>query len=297
MKSVTHLNSLRAIEATARLGSYSSAAKEIGVSPEAVGQLVRSYESYLGYKLFRRKVSGNKRLTLNQDFEDIILTVSSAFELLSKSAESLKNMTAKGTLTVSVPPSFASRILIPNMCRFREKFPEINLTLDISDDIIDIFNHQSEVAIRYAKSGWSSDDQLLVKNEKVLPVCSPEYLKNNPSIIKPEGLKDVTLIHDLTITGSDFPGWEQWIKIHNINIKNPPSISFNTSTSVIDAVLLNHGVALGREELVKKEIAAGTLINLYPKLSLNTGRSYFIAHGGTPTPKLTAFIDWLKTIY
>ncbi|SGY89685.1 Transcriptional regulator, LysR family, partial [Moritella viscosa] len=47
MKTVTHLNSLRAIEATARLGSYASAAKEIGVTPEAIGQLVRSYEAYL----------------------------------------------------------------------------------------------------------------------------------------------------------------------------------------------------------------------------------------------------------
>ncbi|SGY89688.1 LysR substrate-binding domain-containing protein [Moritella viscosa] len=297
MKTVTHLNSLRAIEATARLGSYASAAKEIGVTPEAIGQLVRSYEAYLGYKLFRRKVSGVKRLTINQDFSDIILDVRDAFEMLSQSAQSLKNITEKGTLTVSVPPSFASHVLIPNMYLFRDMYPDINLKLDISDDIIDIFNNQSEIAVRYAKSGWKNESDILISNEKVFPVCTPEYFKNHPYLSHPTGLINTTLIHDLTIAGSDFPNWQQWIETFNIDYKEIPSISFNTSTSAIDAVLLNHGVALGREEMVKKQIAAGTLINLHPELYLNTGRSYFVVHANNPTPKLVAFIKWLKSIY
>jgi LysR family glycine cleavage system transcriptional activator len=297
MKTVTHLNSLRAIEATARLGSYADAAREIGVSPEAIGQLVRGYEAYLGYKLFRRKVSGVKRLTINQEFSDIILNVSGAFEVLAKSAQSFKDMTEKGTLTVSVPPSFASRVLIPNMYLFRDMYPDINLKLDISDDIIDIFNHQSEVAIRYAKTGWKSESDILFCNEKVFPVCTPEYFRNHPDLSNSAGLMNTTLIHDLTITGSDFPNWQQWIETFNITHLGSTSMSFNTSTSVIDAVLLNHGVALGREEMVKKQIATGTLINLFPELYLDTGRSYFFVHASDPTPKLVAFIKWLKSIY
>ncbi|WP_116870097.1 LysR substrate-binding domain-containing protein [Vibrio splendidus] len=297
MNTVTHLNSLRAIEATARLGSYASAAREIGVTPEAIGQLVRGYEAYIGYKLFRRKASGAKRLMLNPDFSDIILEVSGAFEVLAKSAQSLKDMTKGGTLTVSVPPSFASRVLIPNMYLFREKYPEINLTLDISDDIIDVFNHHSEVAIRYAKSGWTDENDVLYHNEKVFPVCTPDYLRNNPHLSHPEGLNNATLIHDLTISGSDFPHWKHWCETFNIEYKSSASMSFNTSTSVIDAVLLNHGVALGREDMVKEQLTAGTLVNLYPTLTLDTGRSYFLAYADNPTPKLVNFIYWIKSIY
>ena len=51
---LAHLNGLKALEATLRLGSLTGAAKDLGVTPAAVGQQIRTLELYLGVALFRR---------------------------------------------------------------------------------------------------------------------------------------------------------------------------------------------------------------------------------------------------
>ncbi len=53
-RGLTHLNALLAFEASARLGNFTRAAEELGVTPAAVGQQVRILEDYLGRKLFHR---------------------------------------------------------------------------------------------------------------------------------------------------------------------------------------------------------------------------------------------------
>ena len=55
---ISHLNALRALEATLRLGSFSAAANELGITPAAVGQRVRSLEDFLGKELFERTSTG-----------------------------------------------------------------------------------------------------------------------------------------------------------------------------------------------------------------------------------------------
>lgn len=58
---LTHLNSLRALEATLRLDSFTKAAQELGVTPAAVGQRVRLLEDYLDVVLFDRKGQASSR--------------------------------------------------------------------------------------------------------------------------------------------------------------------------------------------------------------------------------------------
>ncbi len=62
MRSIAHLNALRAFEASARHQSFSLAAQELNVTPAAVGQLVRTLEDWLGSPLFVRSTSGRARL-------------------------------------------------------------------------------------------------------------------------------------------------------------------------------------------------------------------------------------------
>ena len=62
MKSPAYLNALRAFEASARHGSFSQAASELGVTAAAVGQLVRGLEDWIGSPLFHRSASGKSRL-------------------------------------------------------------------------------------------------------------------------------------------------------------------------------------------------------------------------------------------
>jgi LysR family glycine cleavage system transcriptional activator len=64
MRSLNRLKWLHAFEATARHGSFTGAARELGVTPAAVGQLVRALEEWVGHPLLHRTRSGKERLTL-----------------------------------------------------------------------------------------------------------------------------------------------------------------------------------------------------------------------------------------
>jgi LysR family transcriptional regulator, glycine cleavage system transcriptional activator len=66
MRAPSHLNALRAFEATARHLSYVAAADELNVTPAAVGSLVRALESIVGVELFHRSQAGPARLVLSE---------------------------------------------------------------------------------------------------------------------------------------------------------------------------------------------------------------------------------------
>ena len=72
MRSLNRLKWLHAFEATARHGSFTGAAQELGVTPAAVGQLVRSLEDWVGHPLLRRTRSGKERLTLVDEAQDAL---------------------------------------------------------------------------------------------------------------------------------------------------------------------------------------------------------------------------------
>ena len=105
---IAHLNALRAFEATLRLGSYRLAVDEIGVSPEAIGQLVRKLEDYVDTKLFFRS-PGKTGIEPTKQALLIKPKLHQAIQLLSESLEQLHPATNGKTLTVTISPSFTTK--------------------------------------------------------------------------------------------------------------------------------------------------------------------------------------------
>src|SRR4051812_6212000 len=111
-KRIAHLNALRAFEATARLGSFVAAAAELAVTPAAIGQQVRQLESYFGTALFERR---GKALVLTQPARGVLPDVQDAFERLARASNRLRDARLGSVLTISMPPSFAAKWLIPRI--------------------------------------------------------------------------------------------------------------------------------------------------------------------------------------
>lgn len=84
---ISHLNALRALEATLRLGSFTKASQELGITPAAVGQRVRLLEEYLGVVLFERSGAGIRPTTKAQEVEKKLtegfINIALAFKALS----------------------------------------------------------------------------------------------------------------------------------------------------------------------------------------------------------------------
>lgn len=122
-RDIKHLNALRALEASARLGSFTLAAKELEVTPAAVGQQVRILEEYLGRKIFHRTPRGLQVTTATS----VAMTdLQSGFDRLEAGLKQLGGSTSDKQLSVSVAPALAARWLAPRIQRLYERCPQID---------------------------------------------------------------------------------------------------------------------------------------------------------------------------
>lgn len=295
MKTPSHLNALRAFEATARLGSFKAAAEEIGVTPEAVGQLVRTLEAYLGLPLFHRS-RGGKRLTPSHEALSVLPAVSKAFRSLLNSTEQLKRLSKSGMLTLTAPPSITAQWLIPLLPKFLQEQPEIDVRLDITERVLDLNAGDADVAIRYGDGRWPDVQTIeLIHNEQLIPVCAPELYQRYPQGFDLDVLLQQTLIHDATMDHTDFPRWQDWLKhVGCTQHGNLKFIELNASLSVIEMAKTGQGVALAREQLVLSDVAQGRLIRLFPEHALSSLRNYYIVTPKQTSPAAKALANWLQ---
>ncbi|TGC94681.1 LysR family transcriptional regulator, partial [Salmonella enterica subsp. enterica serovar Wilhelmsburg] len=108
MRSLNRLKWLHAFEATARHGSFTGAAKELGVTPAAVGQLVRALEDWVGHPLLHRTRSGKERLTLVTEAQDALKEITQGLDSLESGLNKLRGRQAR---SVVIPGCDARRPL------------------------------------------------------------------------------------------------------------------------------------------------------------------------------------------
>ena len=105
LKRLPPLNAIKAFESAARHLSFTKAADELFVTQAAVSHQIKSLENYLSIKLFHRK---NRSLLLTEEGQSYFHELRDIFIHLQEATERLTEMSAKGTITIATPPSFAS---------------------------------------------------------------------------------------------------------------------------------------------------------------------------------------------
>src|SRR5262245_46253974 len=137
MRAPNHLNALRAFEAAARHLSYVAAADELNVTPAAVGSLVRGLEAIVGVELFHRSPTGPARLVPTEAALAVLPELQAGFDHLTTAFERLKVSRGQITLSLTVPPAFADKWLLPRVERFAVGHPLYDLRIDTSGRLVD----------------------------------------------------------------------------------------------------------------------------------------------------------------
>jgi LysR family transcriptional regulator, glycine cleavage system transcriptional activator len=297
MKAPVHLNALRAFEASARHQGFGGAAAELNVTPAAVGQLVRTLEDWLGTALFHRAKSGRARLMPTAAAERALPDLRAGFDRLAVGLHRLREASASGVLTVTVSPAFAAKWLLPRIDRFQTRCPDTDVRLDTSLKPVDFATQGVDVGVRYGTGNWPGLVAEKLMEEEVFPVCSPAYLRQNRRLNKPDGLAEVTLIHDVSMdANTDFPRWEAWLKSARLAAQGKSrGMRINNSAAVLQAASEGQGVALARSVMARDDLDSGRLVRLFPKLSFASPLAYFVVYPAERAdfPRLVAFRDWL----
>ena len=286
------LNALRAFEAAGRHLSFTKAATELNVTPGAISHQVKALEALLKVPLFYRLT---RALRLTDAGLAALASLSLGFDQLAQGVEQMQAHYESGELTISVSPSFGAMWLMPRLEKFRNRHPDIEIRIDGTDRLVDLARDNADVAVRYGPGGYNGVQIDYLFNQVNTPVCSPELLKGNSPLIRPDDLRHHTLLH---VDWKDAEAsWRMWLLAADLQDIDPTrGPHFTMETMAVQAALEGHGVALIGDILVADDLAAGRLVRPFdPSLSTPLKFSYYLlsAKDSADQPKVAAFRDWL----
>ena len=288
------LGALRVFEAAARLMSFGKAADELSVTPAAISHQIHALEQLLGVKLFHRR---NRSVALTASARILLPGLGEAFGQIRASVGRLRARNNSGTLTVTASPSFAAKWLVLRLHRFQERYPDVDVRISASNELVDLTKGDFDIAVRYGTGRYPGlSVELLARNE-VFPACSPRLLEHGPPLRSPEDLRHHTLIHDDMVDRDPLmPTWAMWLKAAGVaDAAGARALTFSGPQLALEAAIAGQGIVLAYSTIAGADIAEGRLVRLF-SLSLPDVFSYYIV--ATPAAleraKVKAFRDWLR---
>jgi LysR family glycine cleavage system transcriptional activator len=286
------LNALRAFEASARLGSFVSAAAELHVSAAAVSQQVRRLERYLDTTLFQRLARG---LVLTDEGRDYLPELTRGFDLLGQSTARVRAQRAGGVLTLSMLAAFANGWLLPRLQRFRERAPRVDVVLRTSRSLTDFRREDVDLAIRFGPAPGRGLAGELLCGEELFPVASPRLFGGGRTPDTLAALAEYPLLHDIDAHPEQpWMSWPAWFERGGLDgTAANRGMQFTDSIVLVGAAVAGLGVALGRGPHVAPLLASGQLVRVTQE-SWRAAWSYFLvapaAHLRRPVAR--AFVEW-----
>jgi LysR family transcriptional regulator, glycine cleavage system transcriptional activator len=300
MSSLSRIKSLQAFEATARNGSFVGAAQELSVTPAAIGQQVRALEEWLGMPLFKRLDSGNKRMVVTDDARTALEDFREGFASLDAGLRKLHARRTRHGVTVTASQAFVSKWLLPRLEEFTLAHTDIDVRLDVTDRLVDVARGEAEIGLRCGDGRWPDVVATKLMDEEVFPVCSPGLRATLGESLSVKKIHQHGLIHDATMEAEHaFPSWNKWLKAAGAKVLvDHNGLRINSSSAVIQAAINGQGIALVRKALVRDDLLAGRLIQLFPEIRYPIKWAYYVVHSqqSVMQPSVRVFRDWLLTL-
>ncbi|MCJ8507290.1 LysR family transcriptional regulator [Rhizobium lemnae] len=262
-------SALAAFESVARLGSFSSAADELSLTQGAISRQISGLEDQLGILLFERSSRGVQLTEAGRAYAKAI-----GAALAQIRTASLQAMTKRhgDTLNLAMLPTFGTRWLLPRIPRFVSAHPEITLNFATRIGIFDFEQDGLDVAIHIGQPNWPGAECTFLMDEMVAPVCSPDFLRQNP-VSKPEDLAGLPLLHMASRPGA----WTHFFEAVGVQGVPAPGMRFEQFASVAQACSAGLGVALMPLFLIEAELQAGTLVEAFPQQVRSPSSYYLVA--------------------
>ena len=245
-----NLNALRAFEAAGRHNSFKRAGEELNLTHSAISRHVRGLEKRLGVEFFRAVPQG---VELTESGRTYLRVITDVLDEISRASQQLASLDSQ-SIAVTCEPVFASKWLMRHISEFRTLFPEINLALVPSGDVVDLRMGKYDLAIRYCTRDYDDISQDMLFEELVYPFGSPE----GETITKAEDLLGRRLLHE-----DNGALWARWCHAAGFTeISLPASSGPVPAVLAFEEAMASNGLLLTSPRLAENDIKAGRLAQL-----------------------------------
>ena len=298
------MDKLKAFESfvsVATKGSLTAAARAEGVAPAIMGRRLDALEEHLGVKLLVRTT---RRITLThegsaflEDCQRLLSDVANA-----EASVSAGGIKASGHLRITAPAGFGRRHVAPLVPRFQALHPDVTISLNLSDRVVDLAAEGFDCAVRVGDLPDSSLVSVRMADNRRLCVATPDYLRRKGTPKQPADL----LQHDCLTLSSDASQTRGWAFLQRsdsgqeevMHLRPSGPLDCSDGQVLHDWCLAGHGIAWRSTWEVASEIKAQRLITVLDEFAAPPNGIFVVFPQRKHLPlRVRLWIEHLKAHY
>jgi DNA-binding transcriptional LysR family regulator len=287
------LKQIESFASVATKGSLTAAANAEGVAPAVIGRRIDALEERLGVKLLVRTT---RRITLTHEGSAFLDDCQRLLADLSNAEASVSEggVKASGYLRITAPAGFGRRHVAPMVPKYLADHPDVRISLNLSDRVVDIVNEGYDCAIRVGDLPDSNLVSVRLADNRRLCVAAPAYLKRAGTPKSPADLQR----HECLTLSSDASQTRGWaFTVDGVVSHLRPSGRLDCSDGQVlhDWCVQGLGIAWRSTWEVDEEIAAGRLASLLDEFAAPPNGIYALFPQRKHLPlRVRLWIDFLK---
>ncbi|WP_289030911.1 LysR family transcriptional regulator [uncultured Paraglaciecola sp.] len=273
-------------------GSFSAAARHLNLTPSSISKTITRLEQRLGARLFNRSTRSLELTSEGCTFYErgvrIIADLNEAEQLVCLQ----KSPTGRIRVNCNIP--FGKKYILPLLPKFLEKYPDVTLDIELTDQVVNLLEERTDIAIRSGKLQDSSLISRMLGTSRMVVVASPEYLKHYG---EPKCIEDYTNHNLLSFTFlRSVREWPFHIENKELTVSPNGNIKVSDGDSLRHLVLSGTGIGRLAYFQVKDDIESGKLKILMDSFTNRYTESIYavyVGQGGILPLRIRAFVDFL----
>jgi DNA-binding transcriptional LysR family regulator len=274
-------------------GSFSRAAERLALPKSTLSRRIAALEAHLGERLLLRTT---RRLTVT-DFGRAVLAHAQHVAEDVEAADSLaqhRQSEPSGRLRITMPNDFANLVMAPFLADFMQKYPKIEIEVDLSARFVDLVAENFDLAIRMG--GLRDDATLAARRVAGFTgglYASPKYIARRGVPLEPEALMEHDCLRVLGRSGEPMPwslarGEQRWEGVPG------GRVTVNSPELLMRMARAGAGIAVVNDHFAMPQLRAGELVNVLPEWCVPAVSAWAVFPGRRLMPARTrVFLDEL----
>ncbi len=277
---------LMALDAAARAGSFTAAARELNLTQGAISRQVSALEDQLDVVLFER---AGKTILLTEAGRIYAREIGVALQSIRNASLNAMTNPLSGILNLAILPTFGTRWLMPRFPSFLKENPNITVNFVTRLTEFDFHEENLHAAIHYGQADWPDAISTFLMSEEVIPVCSPGFLQENP-LTHAGDLAGLPLLHLTTRPDA----WDNWFQSNDFEPPQERGMAFEQFSIIAQAAVAGLGVALLPKFLIQSELDRNELVVILDMPTQSEAGYYLVTPADkSEHPPVAALRQWL----
>ncbi|MBL8482279.1 MAG: LysR family transcriptional regulator [Rhodocyclaceae bacterium] len=289
---------LRVFARVVEAGTFTRAADSLGMPKSTVTKLLQSLEAHLRVKLLNRST---RRVTVTADGAAYYERTARLLTELEEIDASLSNAQAspKGRLRIDVGASVAVQIVVPHLCDFHQRYPDIQIDLGVGDRVVDLVAENVDCVVR---AGVIADESLVARRIGQLDFitcAAPAYVARHGLPAHPAELEDnhCVVAYFSAGTGRFYP-FDFTRGAEKLEVDGRYTVAVNDSNTYLAAGLNGLGIIQVPRFMVDAHLARGEMLQLLQDWTCSSLPVYVVYPPNRHlSAKLRVFVDWMAEVF